>query len=76
MINQIQKEWGGIVHLSEGIGRSKGILTLFNKNLNDFQITKGFSNSRCLVSKLKTEESMFTVCNVYAPCVQAEKYGF
>ena len=76
VIDQIQKEWGGIVHSSEGVGRSKGILTLFNKNLNNFQITKGFTNARCLVSKLKTEESIFIVCNVYAPCVQAEKHGF
>ena len=75
-INRIQNEWGSLVHLSESVGRSKGIVTLFNKRLRDYKISSSFSNSRCLISKITFENSEFMVVNVYAPCVQAEKQGF
>ena len=49
---KIQKEWGSLLHLSEGTGRSKGLVTLFNKRLKNYQNYTSFSNSRFLVSKL------------------------
>ena len=75
-LNNIQNEWGSIVHLSEGSGRSKGLITLFNKRLKNVQISMCFFNKRCLVSKIQYESSSFLVVNVYAPCIQTEKQAF
>ena len=75
-INKIQNEWGSLIHLSESVGRSKGIVTLFNKRLKNYKISSSFANSRCLISKITIENSEFIIVNIYAPCVQAEKQGF
>ena len=75
-VSLIKKEWPYGVHLSEGTNKSKGLLTLFSKNINETSITLKLVNERCLISFINTDTSNILIANVYAPCVVSEKSTF
>lgn len=73
----IKREWLSDFHISEGTNRSKGLLTLFGKNLNIKNSYIHLANDRCLISHLTLEnDSKLAVVNIYAPCVPSEKPAF
>ena len=69
----LSREWGSAFHMAEGSHRSKGLLTLFGKNFTEPHFSVVKESDRCLISKIKFDDSEFFVVNVYAPCVPAEK---
>ena len=75
-LNKIQNEWGSLVHLSESEGRSKGVVTLFNKRLRNYKISISHFNSRCLVSKISLENTEFLVVNVSLHVYRQRKRDF
>ena len=72
----IEKEWGAHFHIAEGTKRSKGLLTLFSKKLKDMNTSLIIENERFLISKINIDDLIFTFLNVYAPCINNEKYSF
>ena len=75
-VSALKKEWKGVIHYAEGKGRSKGLLTLFNKNLEPNQIYLKETKDRFIISEIKRGESKITVINAYAPCDEREKILF
>ena len=72
----IKKEWGSDFHYSEGTHKSKGLLTLFSKNVNSNEISQVRTTDRSIVSKIKVDENLMIFINVYAPCIISEKIKF
>ena len=71
-ISLIKKEWSHGFHLAEGTNKSKGLLTLFGKNVNETSLTLKLVNERCLISYVHTDSTKIAIVNVYAPRVVSE----
>lgn len=72
----IEREWGYRFHLSAGTNDSKGLLTLFQKHINLNDDKRLLADERCLISRVVIENISFDIINVYAPCVEREKFQF
>ena len=75
-IQHLERQWGGTVHFSFGTNRSKGLVTLFNENIDEKDIKLLFRNDRILVSSVLIDSEKLIVINVYAPCIENEKKIF
>ena len=64
----IEQEWRGPFHMSPGTKRSKGLLTLFNTTLNEYDISLLSCNDRILCSSVANEKDTIYVTNIYSPC--------
>ena len=49
-IKKFEKEMNLLYHHSSGIGRSKGLITVFSKNIDDKKIELIFKSNRVLIS--------------------------
>ena len=72
----IDREWGENYHFSEGTNRSKGLITLFNRNIKKEMTEISGKNDRMITSKIKVGESSIYVVNVYGPCEDNDKLKF
>ena len=72
----IEREWGSSFHMAEGTPNSKGLLTLLSKRLQSYDFSVIEKTDRFIVSKLVIEDSVYTIVNVYAPCIPSEKIPF
>ena len=72
----IDREWGPNYHFSEGTHNSKGLLTLFSKELNCKETTLEKATERFIVSKINVEDNIITFINIYSPCIISEKIRF
>ena len=72
----IMREWGSNFHIAEGSNSSKGLLTLFGKNIDFSNTACVLENERCLISHLAIDDATFAFVNIYAPCVSTEKLAF
>ena len=72
----IMREWGSSFHIAEGSNSSKGLLTLFGKNIDFSNTACVLENERCLISHLAIDDATFAFVNIYAPCVSTEKLAF
>lgn len=63
-----RNEWGGPVAFSHGTSNSRGVAILFNKSFN-FQLmnTRADEEGRSLEVRIKYEDFLLTLVNVYAP---------
>ena len=75
-IFDIKNDWGINFHLAEGTNNSKGLITLFGKNVDFSKVTCVHENKRCLVSHIVSDDTSFAIVNIYAPCISAEKLEF
>lgn len=75
-MNMVEKEMGGIIHYSNGTSRSKGLITYFDKSVDEECITLLAKTERMLVSVVKVENEYIYIINVYAPCKENEKRPF
>jgi exonuclease III len=75
--NKWVQEWGGTGYFLHGTKHSKGIAILIRKNLNIniLDIEKDKSN-RILLLKIKIDERILYLINVYAPNKEAEQITF
>jgi exonuclease III len=63
-----KKEWGGNILFSHGSSNSKGVCIMIPQNLDhhiEDKITD--ENGRILIIKIKVNNELFVVCNLYAP---------
>ena len=74
--NMLELEWGGKVHLSEGTNHSKGIVTLFSKKIDNFEISEVSKSNRVLISEVTSHNQTIYVTNVYGPREDTEKIIF
>ncbi len=72
----IDREWGPNYHFSEGTHNSKGLLTLFSKELDCKETTLQKATERFIVSKINVEDNIIIFINIYSPCIISEKIGF
>ena len=72
----IDREWGPNYHFSEGTHNSKGLLTLFSKELDCKETTLQKATERFIVSKINVEDNIITFINIYSPCIISEKIRF
>ena len=72
-----RSEWGGKIHYSHGSSHSKGVMILFNPKL-DFQLesTVTDKHGRYLMLEVTIHDSIFLLCNVYAPNDHASQILF
>ena len=75
-VDIIKREWGENFHLCEGTSRSKGLLTLFSKNIPMSHVTKNLVKDRVLITFLKFNPKPVIFINVYAPNGDKEKCIF
>ena len=75
-IKEIRSEWGGALHFSSAVGRSKGLLTLFKRHINPDSITLLHSCDRILISTLRNFDEVIYIVNIYGPCNEGEKPSF
>ena len=75
-LNILQKEWPGTIHLSAGTKRSKGLITIFDKKIEEKNITHIESKERYIMSEIKVEDRSMMVINAYAPCDDKGKINF
>ena len=75
-IKKFEKEMNLLYHHSCGIGRSKGLITVFSKNLDYKNIDLIFKSNRVLISKLFINSKTFYIINIYAPCTDNDKITF
>ena len=62
----ISRVWGGEVHLSGENRNSKGIITLFSKNIKREDISLISFSDRCIVSCLNTKgDRKYLLINIY-----------
>ena len=73
---RINKEWGPRFHMAEGTTDSKGLLTLYGKNINFSLVSLVLASERCLITHMTIDNTVFAFVNVYAPCIDSEKDGF
>lgn len=52
----LEKEWPGTIHMSEGTANSKGLVTLFHKNISSDNLKLVFKNGRALISEVREKE--------------------
>ena len=67
-LDLIQREWGGVVHMSPGSAQTKGrrgLLTLFNKSFTVDSIRLLKQDDRILTSELKIGNDSFVFTNIY-----------
>ena len=71
------KEWGGLSLWSRGSSNSKGVTILFNKNKH-FNIIESICdpNGRYISCKVKLDENVYNLVNVYAPNQEYERVTF
>ena len=68
-IDTIRNEWNGQFHLSAGTKWRKGLLTLFNNSLSNYECNIVQKSERIMTSSIKfNSNSTFFVTNVYSPC--------
>ena len=77
-IKEIETEWGGTVHFSLGSSRSKGIITLFNTNIQDkfSELKEEVKTDRMVMSSMKYNSEILLIINVYSPCIDHAKIMF
>ena len=63
-----RSEWGSKVLFSHGTSNSRGVAILFPNNI-EYTIKKTISDTegRFLIVEVEIEETVFILCNVYAP---------
>jgi len=63
-----KQEWPGTILFSHGSSNSKGVCILIPSHL-DFHIEDKItdSNGRIIIIKIKINEELFVLCNIYAP---------
>lgn len=72
----LRREWGDNYHFSAGTTRSKGLFTLFGKNIKKDKTEMIKTTDRMIISKVKVGEGHIYIVNVYGPCIDNEKPGF
>ena len=73
----IEKIWKGTVHLSGINTNSKGLITLFSKNIDAESIEILYSDDRTIISTCVLDDRIKTVvANVYAPNDNREKVNY
>jgi len=74
----IDREWGGKIFIAQGTNRSKGLMFLFSKSIEElYNIEVLFSSDRLILIKISGDtESGILVANVYAPCKNNDKISF
>ena len=75
-ITSLEKEIGCTIHASNATGRSKGILTVFNKSIPSNATSCLTKSDRFLLSKICLNNEEFYILNVYAPNKDNEKLIF
>ena len=61
-------EWGGKIVFTHGTAHSRGLCILLNPNSTfEFDNIHSDEHGRFLISKLKVNEEIFFIVNVYAP---------
>ena len=75
-LNILQKEWPGMIHLSAGTKRSRGLITIFDKKIEEKNITHIESKERYIMSEIKVEDRSIMLINAYAPCDDKGKISF
>ena len=73
---QVEREMGGIVHYSKADGRSKGLITYFDKSLQVENIALLVKTDRIIVSSVTIDGHVMHIINIYAPCIENEKNLF
>ena len=66
-LNILQKEWPRTIHLSTGTRRSKGLITIFDKKIEEKNIIHIESKERYIMPEIKLEDRSMMVINAYAP---------
>ena len=74
--NMITKEWGDNFHFSAGTNRSKGLITLFGRNIKKEETELIKISDRMIISKIKKGDAYIHIVNVYGPCIDSEKINF
>ena len=72
----IKSEWGDNFHMVEGTNRSKGLLTLYSKDIDPKNVSLLYQDDRCLITSITTEHSVIAIINIYGPCPNNEKCIF
>ena len=72
----LEREWVGSFHMSEGTVKQKGLITLFGANLRDNEKDILYYDDRMIISTIKMGQETVYIINVYAPCIQQEKFAF
>ena len=56
--DNIKSEWGDNFHIVEGSNRSKGLLTLYSKDIDPKNVSLIYQDDRCLITSIKTENAV------------------
>ena len=75
-VDVIKREWGENFHLCAGTTRSKGLLTLFSKNISMNEVTYILGTDRVLISFLNCTAKPVLFINVYGPNGDKDKNIF
>ena len=67
-IEFLEREWKGKFHISPGTKKSRGLLTLFNKSLDNFNISLVSTHERILNSSISFDKDTILISNIYSPC--------
>ena len=70
-------EWGGRIIFSHGTAHSKGVCILLNPNsIAQFCCVHSDAQGRLIIAKIKIEEEIFFVINIYAPSNYNDQENF
>ena len=75
-IMKFEKEMNLFYHHSSGIGRSKGLITVFSKKISLKDISLIYKSQRILISKIVVNDKTIFIINIYAPCADTDKIDF
>ena len=75
-LNILQKEWPGTIHLSADTRGSKGLITIFDKKIEEKNIKHIESKERYILSEIKVEDRSIMVINAHAPRDDKGKINF
>lgn len=75
-ITQMETEWGGVIHHSEGTTKSKGVTTFFSKRMKAFSTELVFKTERIVISAITLQHEKVFIVNVYGPCSEKAKVIF
>ena len=64
----IERSWGHVIHFSAGSSHSKGIITLFSKEIKWENIKLKECTERFIISEIMMNNNIILIVNVYAPC--------
>ena len=75
-LNIIQKEMGGMIHMSTTSGRSVGLVTFFSKIIESEKVVLIYKTDRIIISKVLFNNHSIYIINIYSPCNNNEKVTF